>query len=191
MQRKRVHGETFCYVKYDHHSCRSGCFYLDMVFCGWMTHRKLKTTKQTVSKIQSCTNIWHWCWYRPWLSLGFYCWDKTLIKTNLEQKGLLWLTGHNPLLKSRQELRWEPWGKNWSRSHVGMPLTASMLKVCSVCCFIQLMATCWGMAQLTGGKALPHRSLIKKWKIPPKQNQRPISGRQFHNWQSLFSNEWL
>ena len=59
-------------------------FYLDMVLCGWMTHRKLKTTKQTVSKMQSCTNIWHWCWYRPWLSLGFYCWDKTLIKTNLE-----------------------------------------------------------------------------------------------------------
>lgn len=45
---------------------------------------------------------------------AFYCCDKTLIKSNLQKKGFIWLTfpGHSPLRREvRQELKAEPGGR--------------------------------------------------------------------------------
>lgn len=85
----------------------------------------------------------------------------------LEEKGFIsaynsWVTIHCHWQQSRQELKEQPAGKNWSKGLGGTQLSGWLLTIYSFLLHIQLRKTCLGVVPLFIGWAQSHHLLILK-----------------------------
>lgn len=114
-------------------------------------------------------------------------------KAKLGRKEFIWCTCPY-LCSSWKEIRTrthtgqEPESKNWCRGHRGVLLIDLLLIVFSACFLIESRITIPEMTPSTMGCALPHQSLIKE--MPYRNAYNLILWKYFHNWDSLFSDNF-